>query len=54
MKVITRVVVFSSAFILGAVSGTLFSTKTVQFPYPNLQVVDDKQPSYKKACRYRN
>jgi hypothetical protein len=53
MKVITRVFVFSAAFALGAVAGSLFSTSTVQFPYPNLQV-DEKQPSYKKACRYRN
>ncbi|HTH36387.1 MAG TPA: hypothetical protein VL572_00390 [Pyrinomonadaceae bacterium] len=50
MKVISRVVVFSAAFALGAVAGSLFSTNTVQLPYPTIQVIDDR-PAHSHSCR---
>jgi hypothetical protein len=52
MKMISSVVVFFAAFILGALTGSLFPTNTVESPYASVQPVND-QPAQKRACRFK-
>ena len=52
MKVISSVVVFFAAFLLGAVTGSLFPASTLQSQYSSVQPVQD-QPAQKRACRFK-
>jgi hypothetical protein len=54
MKLVSRVVVFSAAFVLGAFTGGFFSASTVQQPYPQITVIDDREAHVRPyACKRR-
>jgi len=52
MKVISSVVVFFAAFILGALTGSLFPASTIESPYASVKPVEDP-PAQKRACRFK-
>lgn len=43
MKLVSRIVAFAAAFVVGAFTGGFFSPNSVQHPYPQITVIDDRE-----------
>jgi len=55
MKLVSRIVVFAATFVLGAFTGGFFSANTVQYPYPQIRVIDDREAHVQPyACKRRS